>query len=199
VQVALGMVPESKGGEMAGKVGERTRRKQIDLLLDLAGLSRTELAHGNCNTRKTQTAEGIGDVTGGCGGFEEIGCILVMAGHSVRVCGEEGEDDADPCFVRDTGGGDRDVGAQIGMGDFRRAPRESAGGGVTQREQDSCAAHSLRVCGVSPSRRACCAGLPCGRGWAAGAGRGGALALMRIVSGRIRDADDRNFPACWQD
>jgi hypothetical protein len=69
VQVALGMVPESKGGEMAGKVGERTRRKQIDLLLDLAGLSRTELAHGNCNTRKTQTAEGIRRCYWGLWGF----------------------------------------------------------------------------------------------------------------------------------
>jgi hypothetical protein len=79
VQVALGMVPASKGGEMAGKVCERTRRKQIDLLLDVAGLSRTELAHCNCKARKHKRED-----TGDCGGFEEIGCILVMAGHSVE-------------------------------------------------------------------------------------------------------------------
>lgn len=98
-----------------------------------------ELAHGNRKTRKHGLRPGVGDVTGDSGGFEEIGCILVMAGHSVRVCGDEGEDDADPCFVRDSGG----RGSANRMGDFRRAPRESGRGGVAQRERESCAEHSL--------------------------------------------------------
>jgi hypothetical protein len=60
-----------------------------------------------------------------------------MAGHSVRVCGEERKDGAGPCVVGNTGA--RDVGAQNRMGEFRRAPREKSDGSggagfrVTQR------------------------------------------------------------------
>jgi len=44
-----------------------------------------------------------GTITGGGGGFEEIGCILVMAGHSA------GHGDADQCVVR----GPRGAGGEI--------------------------------------------------------------------------------------
>jgi hypothetical protein len=87
----------------------------------------------------------LGDVTGDCGGFEEIGCILVMAGHSVRVCGGEGEDDADPCFVRDNGGGER-RGSANRMGDFRRAPRERAEDVESHREREIRVQSTLCVC-----------------------------------------------------
>jgi hypothetical protein len=61
VQVALGMLPAGECGEMASKVGEWTRRKQIDLVLDVAGLSRTELVGTPAIARHQRTALQNGD------------------------------------------------------------------------------------------------------------------------------------------